>query len=81
MLQHSKFIRQHIENYNQGSLKTYMYHAQKLKGRIKIYVYQTKEASKVEKSWTSYAHLNAANFILDLLFLFLWGQTKYSKEL
>jgi hypothetical protein len=58
---------------------TYTYHTQKLKGQIKIYAHQTKEANKVEKSWTSYAHLNAANFILDLLFFSVGGQTKYSK--
>jgi hypothetical protein len=58
---------------------THTYDTQKLKGRIKIYAYQTKEANKVEKSWTSYAHQNAANFILDLLFFSVVGQKKYSK--
>jgi hypothetical protein len=58
---------------------THTYHTQKLKGRIKIYAYQTKEASKVEKSLTSpSAHQNVANYILHSLYFF-GGQTKYSK--
>jgi hypothetical protein len=58
---------------------TRTYHTQKLKGRIKIYAYKTKEANKVEKSWTFDAHQNAANFILDLFFFSDGGRTKYSR--
>ena len=58
---------------------TQTYHKQKLKGLIKIYVNQTQEASKVEKSWTPHDHQNVANFIIEFTFRFCWGANKIFK--